>query len=88
MIRILLSTELGKRKWTQAQLARKTKIRPSTINDYYHELTDRVNLRHLDAICKALGCSLSDILVFEADDDPRGESATEACIHTRELHKK
>lgn len=34
MIRILLSTRLGERRWTQADLARATGIRPSTINDY------------------------------------------------------
>ena len=36
MIRILLSTRLGERRWTQADLARATGIRPSTINDYYN----------------------------------------------------
>ena len=47
-IRILLSTRLGERRWTQADLARKTGIRPSTINEMYHELCERVNLEHLD----------------------------------------
>ena len=42
MIRILLSTRLGERKWTQADLVRETGIRASTINDLYHEMTDRV----------------------------------------------
>lgn len=32
MIRILLSSRLGEKKWTQADLARKTGIRPTTIN--------------------------------------------------------
>ncbi len=68
MIRILLSIELGKRRWTQAKLARKTNIRPSTINDYYHELADRVSLQHLDAICDVLGCDLTDILSYTPDD--------------------
>ncbi len=48
MIRILLSTKLGELRWTQADLARATGIRPSTINEYYHELAERVNLEHLD----------------------------------------
>ena len=56
MIRILLSTELGKRRWSQADLARMTGIRASTIGDYYNELTDRINLRHFELICKALDC--------------------------------
>lgn len=58
MIRILLSTRLGERRWTQADLARATGIRPSTINDLYHEIAERVNLEHLDLICEALGCEL------------------------------
>lgn len=63
MIRILLSTRLGERRWTQADLARKTGIRPTTINEMYHELCERVNLEHLDLICEALDCDLSELLV-------------------------
>lgn len=63
MIRILLSTRLGELRWTQADLARKTGIRPSTINEMYHELCERVNLEHLDQICETLGCDLSDIII-------------------------
>ena len=60
-IRILLSRKLGELRWNQAQLARKTGIRPNTINELYHELVERV------LICKALDCKLSDILVREDD---------------------
>jgi putative transcriptional regulator len=63
MIRILLSSRLGDRKWTQADLARKTGIRPTTINELYHEMVDRVNLDHLDLICEALDCSLDELIV-------------------------
>ena len=63
MVRILLSTRLGERRWTQADLARKTGIRPSTVNELYHEIAERVNLEHLDLICEALGCEISDILI-------------------------
>lgn len=62
MIKILLSRKLGEVRWTQADLARATGIRPSTINEYYHELTTRMNLEHLDLICDALDCDISDIL--------------------------
>ena len=63
MMKILLSRTLGELRWTQADLARKTGIRPSTINEMYHELCDRVNLEHLDLICEALDCDLDEILV-------------------------
>jgi len=63
MIRITLSTKLGERRWSQADLARATGIRANTIGDYYHELVDRVNLEHLDLICEALDCDLCEIIV-------------------------
>ena len=69
MIRILLSTRLGERRWTQAQLAHVTGIRPNTVNDLYNEMAERVNLEHLDLICDALGCDISDLLVWEPTSD-------------------
>ena len=71
MIRILLSTKLGEIRWTQADLARATGIRPNTINELYHELVDRINLEHLDLICEALGCELSDLIVRIPDEKPK-----------------
>lgn len=65
MIRILLSTRLGERRWTQKDLSRRTGIRPATINELYHEIAERVNLEHLDLICEALDCELSDLIVRE-----------------------
>ena len=63
MIRILLSRKLGELRWTQADLARKTGIRPATINELYHEMAERVNLEYLDRICDALDCNLSDFFI-------------------------
>ena len=83
MIRILLSTRLGERRWTQADLARATGIRPSTINDLYHEIAERVNLEHLDLICEALGCDLSDLIVREDNPDVRVKLRTGAEIHSK-----
>ncbi len=71
MIRILLSRRLGELRWTQADLARATGIRPSTINDLYHEIAERVNLEHLDLICEALDCELSDLIVRVPNSDIR-----------------
>ena len=65
MIRILLSTRLGERRWTQADLARRTGIRPSTINELYHEIAERVNFEHLDLICDVLGCELTEVIIRE-----------------------
>lgn len=62
MIKILLSRKLGELRVTQADLARRTGIRPTTINEMYHELCYRVNLEHLDLICEALDCDLCEII--------------------------
>ena len=79
MIRILLSTKLGEVRWTQAELARATGIRPNTINELYHELVDRVNLEHLDLICEAMNCELDELIVRVPNNSPK-------VIHTKAGH--
>lgn len=74
MIKILLSRKLGELRWTQADLARKTGIRPTTINELYHEMAERVNLEHLDLICEALDCELGEIIVRIPNSSPRIEN--------------
>lgn len=64
MIKILLSRKLGELRWTQAELARATGIRANTISDLYHDMAARVNLEHLDLICEALDCDLSEIIEY------------------------
>lgn len=71
MIRILLSTRLGELRWTQADLARVTGIRPNTISELYHELVGRVTLEHLDLICEALDCQLDELIVRVPDEKPK-----------------
>ena len=71
MIRILLTTKIGELRWTQADLARATGIRPNTINELYHELVDRVNLEHLDLICEALNCKLDELIVRVPEEQPK-----------------
>lgn len=76
MIRVLLSSRLGDLKMTQADLARMTGIRPSTINELYHEITERVSFEHLDLICEALGCQLDELIIRIPDKEPK-------IVHTR-----
>jgi len=68
MIRILLSARMGEKRINQAQLSHMTGIRQTSIGDLYYEMTDRVSLKQLDRICKALDCDLSDLLVFVPED--------------------
>lgn len=83
MIRILLSTRLGEQRWTQADLARATGIRPNTIGELYHEFAERVSLEHLDLICKALDCELSDLIVREPNNEVKIKRRTGTPLHTK-----
>jgi len=64
MIKINLSRLLGEKRWTQADLARKTGIRANTISEIYNELIERINIDHLDIICEVLECDISDLLEY------------------------
>ena len=82
-IRILLSRKLGELRWTQSDLVRATGICRNTINDYYNEVTDRVNLEYLDLICEALDCDLYEILQHSKNKIPkvtRNRNGTEKII--------
>ena len=68
MVKIHLSELLLERHMTQAELARQTGIRPSTISAICNEIVDRLNVHHLDCICKCLDCSLPDLLEYLSDD--------------------
>lgn len=64
MIKIHLSRILGEKRWTQADLSRRTGIRPTTISEIYNEIIERINIDHLDLICEALDCEVSDLLEY------------------------
>ena len=83
MIRIKLAELLGRKRWKQADLARATGIRPSTINDLYHEIADRVNLEHLDLICEELGCELDELIVREPNRVLCTKTRTGSPLHTK-----
>ena len=84
MIRILLSKLLGERRWTQMDLSRATQIRPNTINDLYHEMTDRVSLEQLDLICEVLNCKLSDLIVRTSNNNSKVNKVAPRTLNTKE----
>jgi len=67
MIRIKLSELLGKHKMNQKTLASLTNIRPATISKMYYEEVKRIDVRHLDNICKAFNCEISELIEFVPD---------------------
>ena len=80
MVRILLSTRLGERRLTQADLSRMTGIRPNTISELYNEIATRVSLDHLDLICEALECDLTDLVVRIPNMESRVKTRTGTTI--------
>lgn len=64
MIKNNLSKLLGEKRLTQADLARATGIRPATINELYHELSERISFEQLDRICEVLECEVSELLIY------------------------
>lgn len=49
---------------SQSELAKKTGIRASTINEWYHEIVARLNVDHIDKICEVLNCSSEELIEY------------------------
>lgn len=68
MIRINLKKLLAERGMTQADLARKTKIRAATIFNMYNNYSVDVKLEYIYRICTVLKCSPGDLLQLQEED--------------------
>ncbi len=67
MVKIHLSKLMGEKRITQSDLARKTGIRPNTINEIYHEINSSIKIKHIDKICKSLDCSVGELMEYIPD---------------------
>jgi DNA-binding Xre family transcriptional regulator len=68
----------GQRGLNMSQLQREARMPMATMQRYWHAtgqggapLTS-VDLRHLDRLCKALKCTVGDILVYTPDESEVG----------------
>ena len=68
MIKIKLSDLLGKHKMTQKALAEMTNRRTATVSKMYYEEVKRIDVKHLNNICKAFNCEISELLEYIPDD--------------------
>ena len=62
MIKIDLRKLLADRGMTQAELASRTGIRPSTICAICGNSCSFLKLEHIDKICSVLGCAVQDLI--------------------------
>lgn len=62
MIKLMLKKLLSDRGMTQAELAARTGIRPSTICAVCGNSCTFLKLEHIDKICSVLGCEIHDFI--------------------------
>lgn len=67
MIKIKISDLLGKHKMTQSSLAKQANIRPATVSKMYYEEIKRIDVKHLNSICKVFDCEISELLEYIPD---------------------
>ena len=71
MIKFQLREILAKKDLNQADLARMTGIRPTTISYLYHGFAKRIQLEYIDLICEALNVNIGELIVRESDPEIR-----------------
>ena len=76
MVRIKLSDLLGKHKMNQKTLSKLTNIRPATISKMYYEEVKRIDVKHIDSICKAFDCEISDLFEYIPDVSDKEKKLT------------
>lgn len=57
---------------SQMALSNKTGIRLPTLTAYEHNKAKTINVKHLDALCKAFDCQISDLISFIPDEETDG----------------
>ena len=73
-----LSRILGEKRIKVAELTRMTKVSETTLHNMYHDRVTKENYSVLNKLCKTLDCVVSDLLVYEPDDEDsknRGENS-------------
>ncbi len=67
MLKIKVSDLLGRHKMSQKDLANMAGIRQTTVGALYHETVRRIDVKHLDSICRVLDCKIEDVLEYIPD---------------------
>lgn len=68
MINIKLAEIMGRHKLTKKEVAIATGIRPNTITALWRGETKRLEIDHLNQLCKLLNCQPGDLLEYIPDE--------------------
>ncbi len=77
MIVINLDVMMAKRKMSLNELSEKVGITLANLSILKNNKAKAVRFSTLDAICKALNCSVGDIIEYVPSDDLRGDADEE-----------
>lgn len=69
-MKVILNETLQQKGKTQYWLSKQTGISAATINNICNEKTSGIQFYVLDKICKALDCTVDDIIIPDATDLP------------------
>ncbi len=68
-IRVWLSRILGEQRIKMAELSRRTGISKYALHRLYHEKNKGIEFGTIDKLCRALGCSVGDLLEYVPEED-------------------
>ncbi len=69
MVKIHLSTLMGKARMSQKEVSLATGINIMTINKYYHETIVRIDVSHITKLCKLFNCKIQDLIEYIPDSE-------------------
>ena len=69
MVKIKLSDLMGKYKKSQKDVVEATGIHHTTISKLYHETIVRIDVSHIDKLCKFFNCKSQDLIEYIPDEN-------------------
>lgn len=68
-----LSSILGDKRIKMAELVRMTGVSKTTINGMYHDKVQKIDYSVINRICKALECTVGQLIEYVPDEEPKPE---------------
>jgi Predicted transcriptional regulator len=67
MIYFKVAELMGRHRMTKKALSEKTGIRPNTVSALWHGTAKRIEVEHINKLCKTLDCQPGDLLEYIPD---------------------